>query len=65
MKRVKLEHFNCQGADKDEPKEGFEVIESDLPNVKVGTFLLDADVANLKSAGCKVSISETDNEHED
>jgi len=57
-KHIKVEMFTCPGAGTDAPDVGFEVIESDTDQAKVGDFLLDYDVTSLKTAGCRVEVEE-------
>lgn len=54
IKRIKLEQFSVTGADNDAPSHGFEVVESDLPSIPVGEFLLDSDVMALRNV--RISI---------
>jgi hypothetical protein len=59
-KHIKLEKFVVTGADNDAPSHGFEVVESDLPSIPVGEFLLDSEVKDLREHGARVNIRRVD-----
>ena len=54
MPQVKLQHFTCPGAGPDSPEEGFEVLESDLPRLIPGTFLMDVESIKEEHVNIKV-----------